>query len=246
MNKKIIIGVLTLIVIVAGASILTPRGGPKGSYYDGNSRGNSGNSGNSRSSSQPGSGRGGFPQGYSDEPTLSTISAELLPVNDNITRVELAYLIYEAIHYNSSLYSPGVPLGCFKDSKMMQYKNYEENQIGEIAICKLASKNIMGGYSDGTFKPFGYVNRAEAAKIFQAAFSPTFASPAGDSKAYYADVPNNSWFYPYVAWLVNAKVADIVSSPTNYFYPATLLTHGRALYWINNVKKNVPKSKWDK
>ncbi len=241
MNNKIVVGVVALIVIVGGASILSSGSGSKGSFYD--------PSGRER-------GRGAAPQAYSSAAISSypasspavagtALSAEVLPVNDNITRVELAFLIYKTLDYKSS--GLGVnTTGCFKDSKLTQYKNPYDNLMGENAICMMVSKNIMGGYQDGTFKPFAYVNRAEAAKIFGAAFDQFGPTVPPSLNGYYADVKNADWFYQSVAWLVNAKVADIVSSPKNNFFPAQNLSHGRALYWIANVKKNVPTSKWVK
>lgn len=242
MNKKIIFGIVAIIVVVGGASLLTSGDGTKGRFYDPSGRGR---------------GRSPVPQSYSSEPVSSyptpntaaagvALSAELLPANDNITRVELAFLLYKTLDYKNA--GLGVnTTGCFKDSKLTQYKNPYDNLLGENAICMLVSKNILAGFSDSTFKPFNTVSRAEAAKIFQVAFDQTYTSQSGDSKAYYADVADNKvWFYPSVAWLVNAKVADIVSAPKNNFFPSQALTHARALYWIANVKKNVPTSKWVK
>lgn len=239
MNNKIVVGVVALIVIVGGASILSSGDGTKGRFYDPSGRG-----------------RGSVPQSYSSEPVSSypaskmeagtVISAELLPGNDNITRVELAALIFNTFQNNDGVFVEKTT-GCFSDSKLTQYKiNPKENLLGENAICMMASKNIMKGYSDGTFKPFAFVSRAEATKVFAAAFDQLAPTVPPSLNGLYVDVKNSDWFYQSVAWAVNAKVADIVSSPKNNFFPTQNLSHARALYWIANVKKNVPTSKWVK
>lgn len=239
MNKKALIGIITVIVIVAGASVLS-SGGLKGSFYDGER-------GDERRREEPPNFNGESEEKPEEDTsgTLTAISAEALPANENITRVELAFLIHKTLDYKAWGIGP-YTAGCFNDSKITEYINFYDDYMAEVAICLMASKNIMASYEGGMFKPFGTVNRAEAAKIFQAAFDPEAKAAAPNPNGYYADVKNSDWFYDSVAWLVNSKVADVVSSPTNYFFPAEPLTHARALYWIKNVKKNVPTSKWVK
>lgn len=176
-------------------------------------------------------------------------SPEAAPVNDNINRAQLAMLIGSALDQATVIKVNG---NTYMGAELPKYTNCANDlpmppgQFTNVhnVICYLVAKGIMGTYSDGSFKPFAPVTRAEAAKIFGLAFDPL--SPQSlPNPTIYADVKVSDWFYSHVRWLVEAKVADVASSPANKFNPGVLLTNGRAIYWMNNVKKNVAKSKWN-
>jgi len=62
------------------------------------------------------------------------------------------------------------------------------------AIAYLKENNIVGGYPDGSFKPGGTLNRAEAVKILLVG-NKIQAQVRNNS---FPDVPADSWFLPYV------------------------------------------------
>jgi len=62
-------------------------------------------------------------------------------------------------------------------------------------ISKLASRKIVGGYSDGTFRPANSVTRAEFAKMIVLASGWDLVTP---SKPTFNDVPASHWAYKYV------------------------------------------------
>lgn len=68
------------------------------------------------------------------------------------------------------------------------------------AVNELASKGIVGGYSDGTFQPNKQVTRAEAAKIL--AFDLGLTSKQAISN--FRDVKENDWFFQPVTSLAEA------------------------------------------
>ena len=63
------------------------------------------------------------------------------------------------------------------------------------AIEYLKSKNIISGYSDGSFGPDKPINRAEASKIIDNAFN---IDTTLTFEPVFPDVKKNSWFFPFV------------------------------------------------
>ncbi|MCK9186887.1 S-layer homology domain-containing protein [Candidatus Gracilibacteria bacterium] len=64
-----------------------------------------------------------------------------------------------------------------------------------VAIKYLVDKGIINGYIDGTFKPDGLVNRAEATKIIVKAFNIPYDKVFEES---FPDVKKSDWFFPFV------------------------------------------------
>lgn len=77
------------------------------------------------------------------------------------------------------------------------------------AIEFLDSNQIIGGYTDGTFKPDKFVNRAEAAKIIIGAFD---IAHDGNYEILFPDVPKDQWFFKYV---MGGREAGILSGYSN-------------------------------
>jgi hypothetical protein len=69
----------------------------------------------------------------------------------------------------------------------------ENPHKNQAAILALASRGIINGYEDGSFRPDGTMTRAEYAAITVKALG---LSPS--STAVFADVPAESWYAPYV------------------------------------------------
>src|SRR3989338_11568834 len=77
------------------------------------------------------------------------------------------------------------------------HKNYE-------AVEFLDFNEIINGYTDGTFKPDGLVNRAEAIKIIVGAIVIEFE---GEYEVLFPDVPKEQWFFDYVMAAQKAGIA---------------------------------------
>jgi hypothetical protein len=80
-------------------------------------------------------------------------------------------------------------------------------------IEALASRGIVSGFPDGTFKPGGAITRAEFAALLQKAFEqqPTSTAPN------YKDVPTNHWALPAIEQSV--KTGFLRGYPNNIFRP---------------------------
>ena len=65
---------------------------------------------------------------------------------------------------------------------------------GKAAISELSQKNVISGYPDGTFRPYGNVTRAEFVKMLSSAFG--FNATA---EIPFVDVNSNDWYYSYIS-----------------------------------------------
>lgn len=91
--------------------------------------------------------KAGFVTGYSD----GTVKPEA-----NITRQEAAVMVYRAWGLT--------PEGELNFTDKNEIADWASNQV-----ATLAAKNVLNGYSDGTFKPNNNITRAEVAKIISCA-----------------------------------------------------------------------------
>lgn len=92
-------------------------------------------------------------------------------------------------------------------TKNIAFSDVQAGAWYETAVKTLASKGVITGYTDGTFKPTKAVTRAE----FCAMASRFFALEEGTVK--FTDVPTTFWGYKYIAsvvakgWMTDAEVA---------------------------------------
>ncbi|MBU1935459.1 S-layer homology domain-containing protein, partial [Patescibacteria group bacterium] len=64
-----------------------------------------------------------------------------------------------------------------------------------VSITYLNEVGVLGGYSDGTFKPENTINRAEVLKVI---LSGAGIQPAETFEQLFPDVNADHWFAPYV------------------------------------------------
>ena len=112
----------------------------------------------------------------------------------SLTRAEAATIFYRLLLDTSV-------------AKDVTFSDVKSGSWYEAAVKVLASKGVIAGYPDGTFKPSASVTRAE----FCAMASRFFALKEGTVK--FTDVPTTFWGYPYIAsvvargWLTDSEVA---------------------------------------
>jgi hypothetical protein len=75
------------------------------------------------------------------------------------------------------------------------------------SVQYLACAGVIGGYSDGTFRPYNNTTRGQMAKIVVLAYSLPITTPAAGGTTF-ADVPANSTFFAYIE---TAAARQIVS-----------------------------------
>lgn len=107
------------------------------------------------------------------------------------------------------------------------------------AIQALANLNILGGYSDGTFRPGEEITRAQLSKIVYLADCHAQVSLCRDpshppADPGYADVTPGSWFYDFVA--MNAMHGYYLGADATgtTFDPGVSVTRREAAIWLFN------------
>ncbi len=108
------------------------------------------------------------------------------------------------------------------------FTDVDANTSQGQAIYKLVKNNILVGYGDGTFKPNGFVTRAELVKMVNLVFNYAEADTVG-----FFDVKNEDWFYPYT--LVAKKAGYITGYEDGTFRGTNNLTRQEACVIITRV-----------
>jgi hypothetical protein len=75
------------------------------------------------------------------------------------------------------------------------------------AIEFITNEGIVGGYSDGSYKPYNTLNRAELLKIvIESVYADEFEDFSSESC--FSDVPQNEWYTGYVCFAKNEGIVD--------------------------------------
>lgn len=129
--------------------------------------------------------------------------------NNPLNRAELIKILVEGAGYDPSEEDYN---SCFPDVEYEWYAKY---------ICFAEEQNWIDGYSDGTFKPENYVNKAEAMKMMVEIF---YLEKLEAEQKVYDDVDLELWYTDYIntayEWGLLEEDAD------TYYYPAHEITRG--------------------
>lgn len=71
------------------------------------------------------------------------------------------------------------------------------------AVNYLSSQNIINGYSDGTFKPYSSINRAELLKLLMSGTDTEITKPESNC---FQDVPYTKWYSPYICTALQKEI----------------------------------------
>ena len=102
------------------------------------------------------------------------------------------------------------------------------------AISTLSNMGIISGYSDGTFRPYAKITRAQFAKIAVGFFETTTQEYAG----YYSDVPEDAWYTDYVE--AASRVGLIQGFQDGTFRPNENITRAQACVIVNRALNRTP------
>jgi hypothetical protein len=84
------------------------------------------------------------------------------------------------------------------------FSDVASNHWASIFINYLATKGIINGYTDGTFKPEGVITRAEFAKI--AVMAGNFALSTTSTTSSFSDVASSHWAFKYIETAKNQGI----------------------------------------
>lgn len=102
-------------------------------------------------------------------------------------------------------------------------------------VAYAIDKKVVAGYPDRTFKPAQTVNKAEFAKMLVLSLEVDInLTVAPDSPIIGSDVKPSDWFYPYVEYLVDNEIIDLID---NKFNPAEPMDRAKVAEAIWRVVK---------
>jgi hypothetical protein len=146
-----------------------------------------------------------------------------------------------AVGGEDSSHNPTTDVQAYIDPCPMQFSDVTASDYFYTPVLYLACQGVIGGYSDGTFRPYNNTTRGQLAKIVGLGFGlPAFTPPSG---ATFADVPNGSTFWGVIEAAAHAGVVsgyacgganpvsgaaepcDSLSRP--YYRPANLVTRAQ-------------------
>ena len=145
--------------------------------------------------------------------------------NGRITRAEVATIFFRLLT---------------DDARQRNWSS--ENNFSDVsadkwynnAVSTLCHMGVLGGYSDGTFRPNAPITRAEFAKI-----AVSFAQINGFSEyGYFTDVDSSDWYAPYVDAAKSVGLIEGYSDGS--FKPENKITRAEACTIVNRVLGSKP------
>lgn len=106
-----------------------------------------------------------------------------------------------------------------------------DNHWASEAIMRMASKGILQGYNDGTFKPNNDISRGEIAAVLSRAFD--FESTV--NKSIFKDVETGKWYVPYVQAMYEHGITT--GMPDGTFGVGKSITNEDFAVMINRILK---------
>jgi len=106
---------------------------------------------------------------------------------------------------------------------VLAFSDVDNSNIHKEAIDYLQNKNVIGGYTDGTFRPNDTINRAEFTKIVIGALSADLEK----GSTCFSDVEAGAWYAPYVC--TAQKLQIIGGYPDGTFQPAKEINFPEAM-----------------
>ena len=119
-------------------------------------------------------------------------------------------------------------------SQVNDYTDCSSDLWCNNAISTLTNMGIIDGFSDGTFRPYAKITRAQFAKIAVGFFETT----REDYQGYFTDVDINAWYTEYVE--AAARVGLIEGFNDGTFRPNTNITRAQACVIVNRALGRAP------
>ncbi len=119
-------------------------------------------------------------------------------------------------------------------SQVNDYSDCNSDLWCNNAISTLSNMGIVDGFSDGTFRPYAKITRAQFAKIAVGFFETT----REDYQGYFTDVDIDAWYTEYVE--AAARVGLIEGFNDGTFRPNTNITRAQACVIVNRALGRAP------
>jgi hypothetical protein len=139
----------------------------------------------------------------------------------SITRAEVAMIIWRLLDSNNKhLQQPS------------RFNDVANNSWYAQAVNYLATRNILRGFEDGSFRPNQPISRAELTAVMS-----RFFDMDEHGQISFTDVSNTHWAFAYI---VNAHNKGWVTGYNNQFRPNDATTRAETVTIINRVLNRVP------
>ncbi|MCA9385840.1 S-layer homology domain-containing protein, partial [Candidatus Dojkabacteria bacterium] len=144
-----------------------------------------------------------------------------------VTRGEMSKFIFNAF---------SIP----QNTSCGNFPDVNSSHTFHVYITSLKCAGVVGGYSDGTYKPDEYVTRDAVTKFVVNALIENGISVNLSLSHGFSDVPSSNVFGPYIAYLTNVTVdgEKVISGYSDGTYrPANVLTRGEMSKVVDNSRK---------
>ena len=98
-------------------------------------------------------------------------------------------------------------------------------------IAYLSGKKVLNGYPDGTFKPDGFITRAEFCKIL----SEIIGLDKKSHIASFKDISGNEWYADYVYTILDSGIIPVQMVENGHFTPDRYMTREEAAAMLANA-----------
>ena len=145
--------------------------------------------------------------------------------NGRITRAEVATIFFRLLTDDAR------QRNCSSENN---FSDVSADKWYNNAVSTLCHMGVLGGYSDGTFRPNAPITRAEFAKI-----AVSFSQANGSAVySYFTDVKTTDWFAPYVTAAKDSSLIEGYSDGS--FKPENRITRAEACTIVNRVLGRKP------
>ena len=145
--------------------------------------------------------------------------------NGRITRAEVATIFFRLLTDDAR------QRNCSSENN---FSDVSADKWYNNAVSTLCHMGVLGGYSDGTFRPNAPITRAEFAKI-----AVSFSQANGSAVySYFTDVKTTDWFAPYVTTAKDSSLIEGYSDGS--FKPENRITRAEACAIVNRVLGRKP------
>lgn len=141
--------------------------------------------------------------------------------NNSVTRAEVANMLYKVLGLDDVTY----PNPVFPDVRPGIWYTQP--------VAALSSNGIVGGFTDGTFRPNGNITRAEMATMIVNAYEELEVRPGATTR--FTDVKAGVWYTGTIAALVEGGITQGKTATT--FAPNDIVTRAEAATFIYRAEK---------
>jgi hypothetical protein len=161
----------------------------------------------------------GIVGGYSDDAHCPG-GTPCFQVSANVTRGQMAKFIANAAGYSETI-----------PPTQQTFSDVPPGSTFWLYVERAALHGVIGGYSDGTFKPSNPVTRGQTAKFV--ANASAYVDTIPPDRQTYVDVPSNDTFWIYVERVSLHSIVGGYSDGT--FRPSNGVTRGQTTKFIGNA-----------